>query len=163
MRHGGQEWVFREVWWSRLVDAPLYNPLIGWTFIRALTHFGRLAVFTFEKSLFPALLGVTPILLLLGLTITVSLFLFILLVAIVAVLPFAAAAIMLGPLVRYIGPRLRTALSLGVAIGSVLVTISWILSLLNIKAADFLSANIVELGLRHQVSDNLHHCPYRGN
>jgi hypothetical protein len=64
-----QKWLFVEVWWARSFDAPLFDPMIGWTVRRFVAHLTALAWSLVIQSLGPLVL--LPSLLLLSLPVIV--------------------------------------------------------------------------------------------
>lgn len=146
LRHKDEEWVFREVWWARLVDAPRYDPMIGWTVVRACTHFSRLAVLTYENGLFPVLLGMALLIFLSGFIVVVLVFFTILLISIVFLFPFAAVLILLGPVTRKTRQIFSTSLAVIFSLASTFAAIGLGLSLfLDYELLDTLTPFIISL------------------
>lgn len=67
LEFNNQHWKFIEVWWADSFDAPLFDPMIGWTVQRFVIHLITLAGALLKNSILPL------VILTLGLTLTYTL------------------------------------------------------------------------------------------
>ncbi len=53
LKHGRQDWVFTEAYWAPVINSPLFDPMVGWTFNRFLFHLAVLTRTAVTRSVIP--------------------------------------------------------------------------------------------------------------